>query len=308
MRKRYLGGVIVAAALAYGFLLMADAFAQTVTYLPPGRPFEAQSWWTPKEAEDGEPMHVHLGSATSPLFRTISGSVAFNVTAKLHFATGGFRFIDSTWAPRVGTRSANLLTGDPTSVQQDGTYTVTATTTGGSYDGIQRYTIQSQFVINNPATPAVHGKALLTRLRGHTRLANGTTSISAMSPQDLIGSAWFAPADFEGRGYSTAQIASRSIPTGPVSGIWAPLVMVGSSESGQTRHLFVTVDPDFHNHHHGWVIADVPNVSRRYRQVFIDTTKLANGMHRLFVKASDKGMFPTGTLEGAIVLGFEVQN
>jgi hypothetical protein len=283
--------IAVLVALA---VLRADA--QTIAFLGPGLDVEAQGWWTP--AGGGHTMHVHLGSGNSPLYRRITGRVGYDVNIKLHLASGLIGALSSTFAPVL---RGTLLRGVPTSIVEERTFPTISDTTATTTDGWKMFTIQTVF------TDAGDGMRRLVRLRGYTQVANGNPA-SDNRAKDLVISSWIAPSDFEGRGYSSVLLHRDDIPFGPVSGIWQPRVKVGSSQRGQRRHMFASIDPDFHNGRRGLVVFEQPNQAPDWVTLRIDTRALTNGRHRLLVKASDAGMFPSGALEGALVVGFTVAN
>lgn len=284
---------LVAALLA---LLVLRADAQSITFLGPSLDLEVQGWWTP--AAGGETMHMHLGSRNSPLYQRVSGNVAWDTTLKLHLADGRIGALSSTFAP---TLSGVLLRGIPTSVVEERSFQIVSDTTRATSDGWARFRVQSVF------TDARDNMKRLVRLAGWMNVVNGKP-LSDARAKELRASSWISPSDFEGRGYSTVHLHQADFPVKPVGGVWRPRVMIGSSKSGQRRHLFASIDPDFHNGHKGQVVLEQLNASKTWITLSIDTRRFQNGLHKLFVKGSDAGMFPSGTLEAALAVGFTVAN
>jgi hypothetical protein len=87
----------------------------------------------------------------------------------------------------------------------------------------------------------------------------------------------------------------------PLSGTWR--INVRFDRPGQ----LALVDPDLHNGERGLVVheaAGQPAHSRRTLR--IDTTRLANGVHKLLLASSNGGMLSEHT--GVLVLPFLVRN
>jgi hypothetical protein len=137
-----------------------------------------------------------------------------------------------------------------------------------------------------------------------------TTVVADYRPQDtVIARGWY-----EGFGYTNAAYrdlyCSASPPT--VSGVWKPKVKMapGSGGARVTSHR-AHIDPDFHAGSAGWVV-------KRGRGSFegrlsIDTTRLANGLHKLVLvanarKISQRDRVANGTSSGVQVVPFVVSN
>jgi hypothetical protein len=110
-------------------------------------------------------------------------------------------------------------------------------------------------------------------------------------------------------GYCEAGLTSTPIPKSPVSGTWTPSVRIVTHSTDAsfpvTNHT-VTLDPDFH--------AEPPMPGTVLKQgagefegpVAIDTTKLANGTHKLHLRADCRA--GNSTNSGVGVISFQVQN
>jgi len=257
---------------------------------------DAQSWWTP---DGGETMHLHVGGEW-PLYTTVlSGVVQIPITLKLHHAAGVIKKID---LPSGDTIRGTFLVGDPASAVVQTTITQPWDTTGEP-SGETLFRVAASF------TDAIDGTVRKARILGTTRIVNANPPSSG-NRKELRAASWFAPSDTDGRGYTNASLHRDTLPTAPVSGVWRPKVKVGSSISGQTRHLFVSIDPDFHHAdpalREGFVLRRTAHVANTWIDIPVDTARLSSGPHKLMIKGSDAGMFPRGTLEGALVVGFTV--
>ncbi len=95
------------------------------------------------------------------------------------------------------------------------------------------------------------------------------------------------------------------------AGIWSPVLrQVDHDDSRPVTHHFVTLDPDFHADPviPGTVLSDAPG-PLPVQAVAIDTTTLANGVHRLYQRASCQATdLGGGTNEGVVVFPFIVNN
>jgi hypothetical protein len=92
-----------------------------------------------------------------------------------------------------------------------------------------------------------------------------------------------------------------------VRGLWRPAVKVLNHDSSLpvSRHM-VTIDPDFHAHDHGQIVTEGEG-QLPATQLSIDTTKLANGWHKLAIKADCDD--PRGSVNSGIgIVHFKVAN
>jgi hypothetical protein len=118
---------------------------------------------------------------------------------------------------------------------------------------------------------------------------------------------------YEGFGYTNSNYNSYSAASPPtVSGVWTPKVKMapGSGGARVTSHR-AHVDPDFHAGVAGWVVKR--GWGSFEGRLSIDTTQLANGLHRLVLvanarKISSRDRVANGTSSGVQVLPFVVAN
>ena len=119
---------------------------------------------------------------------------------------------------------------------------------------------------------------------------------------------------YEGFGYTNASYADPYSAANPatVSGIWRPKVRMepGAGGAPVTSHR-AHVDPDFHTGSAGWVVKRGRGSFRG--RLWIDTTILTNGWHKLVLIANAKrisrrGRAPNGTSSGVQVIPFLVSN
>jgi len=113
------------------------------------------------------------------------------------------------------------------------------------------------------------------------------------------GAGWYAGAE-----YAVARYTSHTLP-GTVSGVWrTPILWTMKQGKGiPVTHSLVTIDPNFHMEDPGTVLYDADGIMKR--SFAIDTTRLAPGAHRLFIRA-DANDARGSTHSGAVVIPFTV--
>jgi hypothetical protein len=103
--------------------------------------------------------------------------------------------------------------------------------------------------------------------------------------------------------YSLAMSSDLAAVPVVVKGIWRPHVFT-SAAGTRISEYEVLIDPNIHGLDRGIVVAE--GVGSLFRNLSIDTTKLANGTHRLFFRAGST--VAKGTNSGVLVIPFTVQN
>lgn len=261
---------------------------------------ESQSWWTRTPGRSGTDFgHVHLGTCF-PWAQQLSGTVTFDVRVILHDNPG-----------RVYNVSTGALTGrggtGPTGVNPQFTCDAGGTDPHQTCERWVRLTLDTR---RAPAdgraefrfhvdTREPDGKRNLVSTGWQAYLRNGKPVSDYRSSDGTIARGWY-----EGSGYENASI--RELPTAPVRGVWRPYVRLNPGAGGipVTAHS-VHVDPNFHAGNPGLVVKQGPGPFRG--ALAIDTTRLANGPHRLLLK-SDADASSGSTLSGALMITFEVAN
>lgn len=300
----------IAAFLAVG---RADAAVDPLTcagYAEQRVLLESQSgWWPGGTSSYGAAEHVH-SAACFPLYQDVSGVVRFDVRAMLHNLPVGSRveFVRvQVHSDAYGVKTLTSLNPKTSCASADCTfwYALNADTALLPNDGRAEFRIHVEtrqpdgtrnlatngfvaYVRNGKAvkdTRASHPYPDLTEGRGWYRLPDGTTQL----------------------GYENARLPKR-LPVTPLSGTWTPRIrtLAGSGGEPVTR-TFVSLDPAFHAmpENPGHVLVDVTGGIDR--DVAIDTMKLANGPHKLFIRA-EANEPNSNKLSGALVLPFTVQN
>lgn len=277
------------------------------TYAEPRVFLESQSWWRQMPGSSGTDFgHVHSGTCF-PYLQKVSGVVPFDVVTKLHDNPGTLTRVD-VQAFNNAYGAKNLASVRPNFVCQTADCTVThrlrPDTRVLAYDGLTEFRIRSH--VREP-----DGNVSLATDGWLAYVRNGkpVRDTRYLAPGQSEGRGWYGRSGTDGFGYINARMRTR-LPSGPVSGIWRPEVetLRGSGPSRPIARTLVTVDPDFHAipEKRGFVQVDQPGAFRGF--LAIDTTRLANGPHKLVVIASADHPDLGSVQSGVVVLPFTVWN
>jgi hypothetical protein len=261
---------------------------------------EGQCWF--KEDSDESDFgfgHIHLGGGMMPVYMPLPlGPVSFLLTFQMHDQEGTLQKLDFIGAglrdPATSPWSPLIPYGDYEQIAVTRTYTVQPRPKD---DGWQL--IKPEIFLRD-----MMGRARKCRLSLQLNFGRGT-----VPTEHLMCEAWPSPSDTDGRAYSNATLHKQDIPLKPLSGLWSPRFRFHSS-SGLPRHGFVSIDPSFHAGSRGTVLFEQENLNGDFRTlpVPIDTRALTNGVHKLCLKCSDRGMHPNGTMQGLLLVPFLVDN
>jgi hypothetical protein len=271
---------------------------QTCTGYPEKRIFlESQGWWTRTNGMAGTDFgHVHSGTCF-PWGQRISGRLRFDVRLTMHENPG---VITSLQVQMFGSGAPEPIAKIPLN------YTCAATCTWWvpveidttlAYDGCQEFRFQAW--VREP-----DGKQLLATTGFRAHVTNGREVkpyCGASGANWTEGRGWYTDS-----GYENARVED-TLPMEPVSGVWSPKLKatVGADGIAPTHHL-IAVDPNFHMGSSGWVLQEGAGGWGAAR-LAIDTTRLADGAHRLVIR-TDANAFDGSTLSGLLVVPFTVAN
>ncbi len=122
----------------------------------------------------------------------------------------------------------------------------------------------------------------------------------------LRGRGWYTDAQYAAAYLMDAEQLKR-----PIAGVWRPVVHFeagrnhdGAPPAPVTGH-FAALDTNFHAGQQGTVLRQ--GSGEYHGELVIDTTKLSNGWHRLFLK-TDQAMPDGHTHSGVLAVWFEVKN
>jgi hypothetical protein len=170
------------------------------------------------------------------------------------------------------------------------------------------------FVLQTRLLEANSGMRIQSRLKAPIEVRNGSKPAAAQDKGGkYVGSGWLVDPggkfdDEKGgnlHGYCSVGLQGDSLPAGPVPQLWKPRIQFTNSR-GRKTNGFVSIDPDFHHSNPGTVVFHETDVESVPKSFTIDTGKLSPGVHRMFIKCDDTGQFDDFTLEGVLVVPFEV--
>jgi hypothetical protein len=292
---------------------------------------ESQDWWQPTLSGDEDFGHVHGGACFPRTHRpdgspnAVKGTLKLDVKVQLHENLGELRFVrvdltDSnanTRVVRVDINEYCVENGPRWSDSANGCVwwvPVEIDTTRANFDGFQEIRLGA-------SVRHANSDAMFSTTGWQLYLDNGKPvshyrANSDGSPREFLeGRGWY-----EGAGYTNARLEDR-LPY-VVSGVWEPEVRMRAGSGGvDVQRSFASINPNFHHGNEGKVILDQVGAYRGKLQ--IDTTELADGRHRLFLRAdapcdgtrgNDCGQRDDGdslnvsTNSGALALTFYVDN
>ncbi len=290
---------------------------------------DAQSWWLPTEGAapaGSDHGHIHVG-ACIPERETMTGPFTLDIRMMLH--DPGVQKVNTgkTSTPYV----AVVMKGATTETTQSKLYQTgwTCSTPGTctrwgqvrvdpsifTTDGLKETRLR---FFSDVKDPAAGGRAVTARMTAVLNFQyyvdlSPTRAVSDVARDPYLrGKGWYsAPGSGLAKGgYCEADLVTVPVPNTPISGIWSPAVkMVRHGDAGDppvTAHE-IRIDPDFH--------ANVPGVILRRASgeydgpIRIDTTRLANGKHKLFLRADCNDQHGrNSTTSGVLIVPFEVSN
>ncbi|MEW9871925.1 fibronectin type III domain-containing protein [Arthrobacter sp. HS15c] len=290
---------------------------------------DSQSWWLPTEGATPagtDHGHIHVG-ACIPERETMTGPFRLDIRMVLH--DPGLQKINtgSTATPYVSvvmkdssieqTQSklyqAGWTCSTPGTCTRWGQVTVDPSifTTDGLKETRLRFFSDVKDLAANGTTSTARMTASLN-FQYYVDLSPTRTVKDVSRDPYLRGKGWYsAPGnDLAVGGYCEADLMTVPLPDTPISGIWSPAVkMVWHGDAGDppvTAHE-VRIDPDFHNNIPGTIIRQA---SGEYdAPVGIDTTRLTNGRHTLFLRAECNDQYGrNSTASGVLIVPFDVDN
>lgn len=269
---------------------------------------EAQTWWknttsnlpavlTPERAADYHHLHVrHEAPICQPL--PVGTTYTPVVTLMLHHAHGT---VTHTVNPYAGGNDSGLfppLVGNhENEVQQVRSYSPYTVTADSKVMQIQV-----------PFTDAHHSP-----LEDLACRPNFSVGVNPYKPR-LVAQGWMKLKGSSPGARTYRSVVAPILPfvNGPVKGI-IPLRFASSVSSGGIRaNLSVLIDPAFHAPDPatwlGTILYQEVGADGYTRALSLDTTLLANGIHRLAIVADDEGHAPGGAMAVVQVIWFEVAN
>lgn len=278
-----------------------------------------QSWWT-FDAAGSPQSHVH-GEACLPERETLDAaatpSLDVNVKVVLHDNPGlltysSMVFKGTDYETTVQKVTSNLTCPVPGVCSAWQAFSAPLSLFG--HTGLQE--VRFRTFIPQPKSPSGAAREMRNNLNFQLTITGTGKSLANVSREPwLRGKGWYTSPFLycEATAVDADPTGPGLIPDAPVSGTWAPVVkQVTHSSDGSlpVTHVFATLDANFHAVPPvlGTVLWDHDGDTPQ-QAVPIDTTTLANGLHKLLLKTScHSTALESGTNEGVLVLPFVVAN
>lgn len=284
-------------------------------YQQPRVYLSAQSGWPVGDSETqtyGDAEHSH-SETCFPLYQVVSGTVHFDVVSKLHNSPGQHARV------RIQDGSTTLVQADTPVCQADDCTFVSPLDVNfsGRATGTHEIRVHS---IGRTGTPGSNSYPTENLATTSWQLCNVNCTVRSTTipwPQTR-GAGWYDTPSIDTKGYIEARLISM-LPSQPISGTWCPTVRIregaaeGSLNDTPVDRSTAYLDPDFHNAdpalREGTVLLDQAGTFGGWAgaPLCIDTTRFADGSHRLMLQAHSTGMFP-GQLWGSLVVPVIFQN
>jgi hypothetical protein len=258
---------------------------------------ETQDWWTkPGNAVEGMSQHIHLATCF-PLDQTLKGTVPFDIHIQLHMNPGVLTVVDlQVFGNSV---SESQVAAKPNftcpTTQCDLWYHLDYDTTKVPADGALEFRFHAK--VTSP-----DGTVGYTSSGWQAVLANGGRPVqNYRKPPWIEARGWYTGTEYENARFTSP------LPSGPLQGTWTFNVSLGPGSGGTpVDHVLVSVDPHFHFDpvDRGNVIFE--KAGPYVGPIAIDTTKLSNGVHRLFMRSDST--VPAGVGSGVMAFNFSVNN
>ncbi len=266
---------------------------------------ETQSWWTPEPGQTGtNEGHVHLG-ACLPERETLTADTTIAVRIVMHNNPGHGNYVSmvvkgtdyETTVQKISLKNMSCPIG---TCEQWLTFTLPIA--AFKHSGLQEIRFRA-FIPEPPQNR--QAREMRANLNAQLIVENGRSRADVKRAAHLRGKGWYTHAK-----YCEATYLSGTIPDSPLIGLWQPSVKFETHSSDSSLPVTgytVRIDPDFHNGIEGQILRQgaepLPPT-----QLTIDTTQLANGPHKLFLRADCRDYKLGSTNRGVLVIPFEVRN
>lgn len=320
-------GLSPSSAEAAAGLCMGAPAADGTSYAETRQFVDTQAWWVPDTDQPNNPTtntgHAHLGACIPERETINSGNLTVNVRVVLHDNPGKANYV-----------SMIFKTSDTETTVQRCYLRATATnfscpgpSSTGKGDLTCAGTCERWLKFSQPISAFNHSGLQEVRLRGYIPEPNGNEmranfnwqvniqngkSLSNVSRDAFLrGKGWYTHAQ-----YCESSLRTVPLPDAPVSGIWSPAVGLTTHPdlSLPVTHSFISIDADFHAvpPNPGTVLWDAagPYGPEPYgaAPISIDTRTLANGVHKLHLRASCRDDTLQSTNSGVTVIPFTAAN
>ncbi|TQJ38099.1 hypothetical protein FBY33_0091 [Arthrobacter sp. SLBN-112] len=288
---------------------------------------DAQAWWMPDTDQANNSItntgHVHLGACIPERETISSGNLTVNVRVVLHDNPGTANYVAMVFKTpdrETTVQKCYLRATTPN-------FSCAGPASSGTGDFVCNGTCERWVTFSWPISAFNHSGLQDVRFRGfvlepdgnemqpsfnwQVNIQNGKSPSDVTRNAFLRGKAWYTHAL-----YCESSVRNVPIPDGPVSGIWEPTVGLTTHPGGSrpATHSFIAIDPDFHAvpANPGRVLWDSagPYGPEPFGSapIAIDTTTMANGVHKLHLRTSCRDNTLGSTNSGVTVIPFTVAN
>lgn len=291
-----------------------------------------QSWWRdhidiaettsqPWYTGTNSPSHVHLrvtatnGTSGFPYNGTVSGTLSLKIHIEAFRQPAGTKLVNLSCirpfgCPFAVTQSLPVDVSSPTALYEgdfDVTWDTVSSNQNQNVDGWKE-------VVFSATLERPDGKLIVVRTRCFLNFQNGFAEEGYSEAGTTGTGGWMRDGELTTQ-YNNMRVG-QDVLEDAIAGVpdtWQFYVYPAFNKNSVQRNLSVFVDPHGHdvsvfpNGNPGIVIVDqaVPRSGRF--QVTIDTSGLAPGMHKLFLRATENGISPDGESAGVVVIPFLVE-
>lgn len=281
---------------------------------------ETQVWWRDPGQEYLDQGHIHLGTCF-PHMEVVQGTITFDVVIKVHhfhepltklriqiFESGQ----NQGCTGGVATTCYTFPTPQPVCMVDDCVYYVkmSVPTTGSTYNGMREFRFSVFAALDG-------GKELYQSTGWRADLNNPGKVVQDFDTRDMIeGRGWHTNTEYTNARFYIGNDPNNPNPLkDPVSGLWKVKArFYKGSNSADVTEYEVRIDPNIHAFAPDRVL-DVGSDPSGDQIITVDTTKLSNGPHKLFLRAGARALSTSttpatliGTNSGVLVVPFYVQN
>jgi hypothetical protein len=278
--------------------------------------------------------HIHT-SLCFPLNQTVSGKMSLTVVSKMHHNPGQFYGLNISTSKTVGDKRQTCNDAGALNCWRDRANPRTlarCVQTGGTpLDGGETCAWTDTITFDTRDFGSDGWKQIRVRafvLQPDGREQRTSTGLQIFAKNGLPrhdysgqtnGTDWVEGRGWYGGDVNYTNAAIRNPPTGPVSGVWQPEVRLDRGADGiPATGWYAAIDTDFHHGKQGFALcpASVQGAGNSIAcgtgafrgRLRIDTTKLSNGWHRLFLKGDARAHDLDSTNSGVLAVWFEVKN
>lgn len=241
---------------------------------------EGQSWWWQPSFggdRDSNSRHIHVGGCIPRKDTVLTGTVPFDVVVKMHNSPATARVYYVAVVVKTSSMEQSISVDPGWSCPTvDCTFTRHFDIPVSLFDksGLEEFRFRA-----SSRQPDL-GTEIRASINFQTRINNGKTVDNVTRYPWLRGKGWYTDSLYCESGYRDDLSPT---PSGPVSGIWSPVLRQVDHDAGDapvTRHT-ARMNPDIHHGNPGAFLFDGPG--QREGAVSINTGLLPSGPNKLMI-------------------------